>query len=151
MPAGARVDRDRDAHSLYAHDAMLRRAARLLLRPFLPIALTAVAGCSADEIDPPEPAIESPGTFVAATDSTGVIVLFRTLRIVPLSTRESIYDAIVYGGEPSSYEQAKSWAKDPDWPVASPHSSYSYQQILSSQPEAVWFRSLTSVELAALF
>lgn len=127
---------------------MLRRAARHVL---LSIALaTLLTGCSADSVDPPEPTIEIPGTFVAATDSGGVIVLLRTLRIVPLDNREAIYDAIVYGGEPSSYEQAKTWAKDPDWPVSSPHSSYSFQQILSSAPEAVWYRSLTHDELAAL-
>ena len=62
-----------------------------------------------------------------------------------------LVEDIVYGGEPSSYEEAKTWAKDPDWPVASPHSSYSYErQILTWQPEAVWYRSLTRAELDAL-
>jgi hypothetical protein len=111
----------------------------------------ALAGCSADSVDPPEPAIETPGTFVAATDSDGVSILLRTLRIIPLPNRQSIYDCIVYAGEPSSYEEAKTWAKDPDWPVGSPHSSYAYEaQILAWQPEAVWYRSLTQEELAAL-
>jgi hypothetical protein len=146
MPARARVDRDCEARSRYASRAMFRRMAH-----HVSVAL-ALAGCSADSVAPPEPVIETPGTFVAATDSDGVMILLRTLRIIPLPNRQSIYDAIVYSGEPSSYEEAKTWAMDPDWPVGSPHSSYAYEgQILTWQPEAVWYRSLTREELAALF
>lgn len=127
---------------------MFHRVARL---PFLLlVSLVALSGCSADAVDPPEPAIETPGTFVAATDSDGVIFLLRTLRIVPLDSRESIYEAILYSGEPSSYDEAKEWAKDPEYPVARPYSAYPYQTILTLQPEAVWFRTLTRDELDAV-
>src|SRR5262245_58706098 len=66
------ADRAHGACSRYARRPMLRRGARHVV---LPIALAPLlTGCSADSVAPPDPTIETPGTFVAATDSGGVIV-----------------------------------------------------------------------------
>jgi hypothetical protein len=108
----------------------------------------ALAGCSADAVSPPEPVIERPGAFVAVTDDDGVIFLVRTLRIVRIDSAESLYEAILYQGAPSSYDEAQAWAKDREWPVADEHVSYSFRVILSHDPEVVWFRTLTRDELA---
>ena len=125
---------------------MLRRAAR----PFVVALVPALASCSADSVSEPEPALERPGSFVAATDAEGIIVLVRTLRVVPIDSAESLYEAILYEGRPSSYDEATTWAKDRQWPVADPHGIFSLRMVLSSDPEVVWFRTLTEEELAAL-
>src|SRR5262245_12828105 len=134
--------------SRYAARAMLRRVARHFT--FLFALALALPGCSADAVVPPEPVVERPGSFVALTDSEGVIFLVRTLRVVPLTSNESIYEAILYSGQPSSYDEAKTWAKDPAWPVARPYSAYPLQTILTLHPEVVWFRTLTRYELDAV-
>lgn len=125
---------------------MLARAACLFGLALLP----ALAGCSADSVSSPEPTIERAGSFVAVTDDDGVIFLVRTLRIVRIDSAESLYDAILYQGQPSSYEEAKAWAMDREWPVADKHASYSFRVILSLDPEVVWFRTLTRNELVVL-
>lgn len=125
---------------------MLLRAAR----PFVVALVPALASCSADSVSEPEPALERPGSFVAATDAEGIIVLMRTLRVVPIDSAESLYEAMLYEGLPSSYEEAATWAKDRQWPVADPHGIFSLRMVLSSDPEVVWFRTLTEEELAAL-
>lgn len=125
---------------------MLARTACLFVFALLP----ALASCSADSVSEPEPALERPGSFVAATDAEGIIILMRTLRIVPIDSAESLYEAILYEGRPSSYDEATTWAKDENWPVADHHGSFSLRLLLSSDPEVVWFRTLTDDELAAL-
>jgi hypothetical protein len=123
---------------------------RRLARSFIALSL-ALGGCSADRLTPPEPGIKHPGAFVAVTDDDGVIVLLRTLRVVTLDSEESIYDAIRYEGIPSSYDEAETWARDRQWPVADDHVSLPFSLILSHDPEVVWFRTLTEEErLAAL-
>jgi hypothetical protein len=112
--------------------------------------LLALPRCSADSVTPSEPTVELPGSFVAATDTDGRIFLVRTLRVVPLGDEVSLFEAIEYQGSPSSYEEAKAWAKDPAWPVLRPHAIFSHSTILSLDPEVVWFRSLTDSELDAL-
>jgi hypothetical protein len=112
--------------------------------------LLALPRCSADSVTPREPTVEQPGSFVAATDTDGIIFLVRTLRLVPLGDQETLYEAIVYQGSPSSYDEAEAWAKDPAWPVARPHAIFSLGAILSFDPEVVWFRSLTESERDAL-
>jgi len=125
---------------------MLARAACLVAFALLP----ALAGCSADSVSEPVPAVERPGSFVAATDAEGIIVLMRTLRVVPIDSAESLYEAMLYEGRPSSYAEAKEWAKDHSLPVADPHGIFSLRMILSSDPEVVWFRTLTESERAAV-
>ena len=112
--------------------------------------LLALPSCSADSVTPPEPTLEQPGSFVAATDTDGIIFLVRTLRVVSLGDEVSLFEAIEYQGSPSSYEEAKTWAQDPAWPVLRPHAVFSHGAILSSNPEVVWFRSLTESERDAL-
>jgi hypothetical protein len=125
---------------------MLARAACLFVVALLP----GLLGCSADSVSEPEPPLERPGSFVVVTDAEGIIVLMRTLRVVPIDSAESLYEAILYEGQPSSYHEATTWAKDRDWPVADHHGSFSLRMVLSSNPEVVWFRTLTDDELAAL-
>ena len=110
----------------------------------------ALPRCSADSVTPPEPTLELPGSFVAATDTDGIIFLVRTLRVVPLGDQVTLYEAMVYQGAPSSYDEAKAWAKDPAWPVARPHAIFALDAILSFDPEVVWFRSLTESERDAV-
>jgi hypothetical protein len=124
---------------------VLARSATLVV-----FALSVLAGCSADSVSEPEPALERGGSFVAVTSTEGAIILLRTLRIVRLDGPESIYEAIVYEGQPSSYAEAKAWAQDRDWPVYDSHGIFSLQDVLSSDPEVVWFRTLTASEYAAL-
>jgi len=124
---------------------MLARSVTLFV-----LALSALAGCSADSVPEPVPEIERGGSFVAVTSIEGAIILLRTLRIVRIDGPESIYEAIVYEGQPSSYAEAKAWAKDRDWPVYDAHGIFSLQSVLSIDPEVVWFRTLTENERAAL-
>jgi len=114
-------------------------------------ALLVISACSADSLTPPEPTVETPGAFVVTTDDSGVTILFRTLRVVPIDGTESLLDAILYAGEPSSSEEAKAWAKDRAFPVADPHVGFSLRGIISLEPEVVWFRTLTQDERAAVF
>jgi len=108
------------------------------------------ASCSADAVTPPEPAVELPGSFVAVTENDGRILLIRTLRVVPLDSRESLLEAIQYSGAPATVEEARALARDPAAPVFDPHAIFSLQAILAFSPEAVWFRTLSDYELAAL-
>jgi hypothetical protein len=112
--------------------------------------LSVLAGCSADSVSEPEPIIERAGSFVAVTEAEGTIVLLRTLRVVPIDSAESLYEAILYEGRPSSYDEAEAWAKDRDLPVSDPHGIFSLRNVLSGNPEVVWFRTLTEDERAAL-
>jgi hypothetical protein len=113
-------------------------------------ALAFGTACSADSLTPPEPALERPGSFVAATDDDGVIFLTRTLRVVALDGEETALEASIYGGAPSSYDEARAWAKEPSLPIASPHAIFSLSVFLTLEPEVVWFRTLTENELSAL-
>jgi len=109
-----------------------------------------LAGCSADAVTPPEPTIQTQGAFVSATDSDGVNFLMRTLRFVPFGDGDALLDIILYSGEPSSDEEAKEWAKDPDWPVANPSAGISLLVLQSLGPEVVWFRTVSQSELDEL-
>lgn len=113
-------------------------------------ALAFGSACSADSLTPPEPELEDPGSFVAATDDEGIIFLTRTLRVVPIDNAETLYEAIIYRGVPASYDEAKSWAKDPSRPIAESHAIFSLRVFLTLDPEVVWFRTLTDDELSAL-
>ena len=124
---------------------MLRRAARFALVPIW----LALSGCSADAVVPPEPAVERPGSFVFVTDDLGSF-LIRTLRVVPIDSRESLLEAIYYSGVPSSADEALTWAKDPTSPIAERHATFSLRAVLELSPEVVWFRTLTDSELEAL-
>ncbi|HEX6277830.1 MAG TPA: hypothetical protein VFZ53_32530 [Polyangiaceae bacterium] len=126
---------------------MLARSARLA--PLL-ASLLAFSSCSADSVTPPEPVVERPGSFVAVTEGDGSLVLLRTLRVVPIDSRESLFEAIHYQGSPESHEEAEKWAKDPAWPIADRHAVFSLNAILSVRAEVVWFRTLTESELEAL-
>ena len=112
--------------------------------------LLSISACSADSVTPPEPTLETEGAFVVATDDVGVTFLLRTLRVLPIDSTESLLDAILYRGEPSSPEEARAWAKDRALPVADPHASFSLLVLQSLEPEVVWFRSLTQDERDAL-
>ena len=126
---------------------MLARSARLAL---LLASLLAFSSCSADSVTPPEPEVVRPGSFVAVTEGNGSLILLRTLRVVPIDSRESLYEAIHYQGSPESHEEAAKWAKDPTWPVADWHAIFSLNSILSVGAEVVWFRTLTESELEGL-
>jgi hypothetical protein len=112
--------------------------------------LLAFPSCSADSVTPPDPAVVRPGAFVATTDGQGELFLIRTLRVVPIDSRESLLEAIHYQGTPASYDEATKWAKDPSWPIADRHATFSLNSILSVRAEVVWFRTLTESELEAL-
>ena len=117
---------------------------------FLLAVLPFGSACSADSVTPPEPEVEHPGSFVAAQDTDGLILLLRTLRIVPIDSTESLLEAIHYQGTPSSYAEATAWAKDPELPVLERHALFSLRQVLSTEHEVVWFRTLSQDELAGL-
>jgi hypothetical protein len=124
---------------------MLRiRSSLTLLLPLL------LASCSADAVNPPEPTVELPGSFVAITEEDGRILLIRTLRVIPIDSHESLLEAIQYSGAPTSLDEARALARDRSAPVFDPHAIFSLQSILSFSPEVVWFRTLSDYELAAL-
>ena len=114
------------------------------------VALAFATSCSADSLTPPEPELEQPGSFVVATDDEGLIFLTRTLRVVPIDNAETLLESFIYRGVPSSYDEAKSWAKDPSLPIAEDHAIFSLRIFLTLEPEVVWFRTLTEDELSAL-
>ena len=126
---------------------MLARAVRFAT--LLPILLL-LSGCSADSVTPPEPTVRRPGSFVALTNEDGGIFLIRTLRVVPFEDGESLFEAIHYQGLASSHDEARRWAKDPNFPVFDEHAIFLLQSVLSLDPEVVWYRTLTESELAAL-
>jgi hypothetical protein len=124
--------------------------ARLVRLATLLASLLAFSSCSADSVTPPEPAVVRPGAFVAVTSDDGSIILIRTLRVVPIDSRESLLEAIHYEGSPKDDDEAKQWAKDPSWPILERHAIFSLNSILSVRAEVVWFRTLTESELDAL-
>jgi hypothetical protein len=114
------------------------------------VAALVISACSADSVTPAEPTLETPGAFAVATDDSGLTILFRTLRVVPIDGMESLLEAILYAAAPTSPEQARALAKDRTLPVADPHAIFSLRDVMSLEPEVVWFRTLTEDERDAL-
>lgn len=128
--------------SMSGHGWMVRcvRAAALALA-------LAPAACSADAAVAPEPAVETPGTFVA-TYADGQFGLFRSLGTVSYFG-DSFVVMLVYEVRPSSWDDAIDLAKRAELPARDRVQYRAPSQLPEHRP--VWFRTLTRSEEAVRF
>ena len=122
----------------------LRASALCLL-----LQLTLLSGCSADALTPPEPALETPGAYVAWVDrSDDQIRLFRTVAASAFGADDSLLLGILYSARPESFEHARELARERDL-FQQVHQYFIPRSQLLSQPhEVVWFRTLSSADIS---
>lgn len=102
----------------------------------------ALAACSADTVDAPEPGVETPGAFVGVDDDSLGIVILRTRGTTGLQTGDRILVVDVLEADPRSFEEARALARGPDLPVRTPNYFITLRTVLTNPHEVLWFRSL---------
>ena len=104
--------------------------------------------CSADAVDEPVPALETPGTFIASARKTDGYDLFRTRTVLFLDDRRTylFFDEHLDGA--ATLDEARSKAQDPALALTfvGPRLRSNF---LETSWHVVWYRSLTKEERAA--
>jgi hypothetical protein len=105
-------------------------------------------GCSADAVDAPEPAIDTPGAFVAYEESPGQLRLMRTFQKLVADDNAFLFAAF-YDPLLGSYAEAENMARDRS---ATPQPDLIGLDLtaFAAPYRVVWFRSLSEQERARL-
>jgi hypothetical protein len=101
-----------------------------------------VGACSADAVEAPDPAVETPGTFVGLEDEASGLVIFRVRGMTGVAGGDRILIVDVLEAKPESFEQARALVRGPDLPVRSPNYLITLLSVLTHPHEVLWFRSL---------
>lgn len=107
----------------------------------LALALSMVAGCSADALPEPEPAVETPGAIVAMDTEGQGILLMQTQGILA-GTGDPILFVDLYQDSPRDFAEARELARDPNLEVRTKDYFITLLTVISSPHEVVWYRSL---------
>jgi hypothetical protein len=106
------------------------------------LGVAAVLGCSAEDVEAPEPQVSTPGALVAMGDEDSGIVMFRTHSRTGDGRGDPILIVDLFQAQPRSFEEARALARGPELPVR----TYSYfitlRTVLTNPHEVLWFRSL---------
>jgi hypothetical protein len=113
------------------------------LRYALFFACLSTAGCSSDAAPIPEPDIKHAGSFVAY--GQGELTLIRTLQAISLGNDYVVF-ATIYDVTPTSFDEARALAQQPDLPVRQGYTAGSESLLKAQRHEVVWFRTLTAEE-----
>lgn len=116
----------------------------------LSVLLAGASGaCSADAVGEPEPALETPGAFVAWQDRNDEqLRLFRMVAPVPFDANDTLLLGILYAPRPDSFAHARELAQEHDLPEQVHQYFVARSQIVSQPHEVVWFRTLQSSDIA---
>ena len=101
------------------------------------------AACSSDAAPIPEPDIKNAGSFVAF--GQGELTVIRTLQAISLGNDYVVF-ATIYDVAPTSFDEARALAQQPDLPVRQGYTAGSERLIKAQPHEVVWFRTLTQEE-----
>jgi hypothetical protein len=117
------------------------------LRDFLAVAglCVNVAGCSADAVEEPLPALHLPGTFVVRENDDGSFRLYRTRTAIAFTPERTF---LFMDEHPSAFdgvEDGRLKARDHDL-VLVPTGPWLLTQFTKSPYWIVWYRSLTDEE-----
>jgi hypothetical protein len=118
---------------------MVRAFAALLL------SLAALPACSSEALPEPEPALDTPGAFVAADDPAGGLRLLRTLDGLLLEN-DTILFVTIYDVAPASFDEARAMAMDHGIRIRFELEFISKNFIREGNHRVVWFRTLTEEE-----
>lgn len=104
-------------------------------------------GCASDDLTSPEPALETPGAFVAIDgyDAENEITLIRILDRLTLESETLLFYSI-YDVKPDSWQQAREFARDPNLPLRTEIDAQPRAAITFHPWRVVWFRTLTEEE-----
>lgn len=103
------------------------------------------AGCSSDALTPPQPTLFTPGAFTAVDEQNGRITLYRTLDYLEIET-DTLLFLTEYDVLPTSYDDARTLAQDPDLPLRMASLGASAKLFPGHPYQVVWFRTLTDEE-----
>jgi len=118
-----------------------RRATSVVTPPALALALSMMAGCSADALTAPEPEVETPGAIVAM-DTEGQGILLMQTQGTLAGQGDPILFVDLYQVTPQSFAEARELARDPNLRVRTKDYFVTLLTVVSSPHEVVWFRSL---------
>ena len=119
----------------------LRRATPVATLPALALALSMLAGCSADAVEAPEPSVETPGAIVAMDTEGQGILLMQTQGVTGIGQGDPILFVDLYQVTPGSFAEARELARDPNLKVRTKDYFITVLTVVSSPHEVVWFRS----------
>lgn len=126
----------------------MRRARKRSLVGLALVGLGAgLLGCSADAVTAPEPALDTPGAFVAIEERFGIF-LHRTLGSSTLGSDENVLLFLRYAPVSDSFAAARGLAREPALPVQNPNLFVSESTVLALPHEIVWFRTLSAAEIS---
>ena len=108
----------------------------------------ALAGCSADAVDSPEPTLDTKGAFVAVVGDAGELELYRTLAILGEGNDNDAFFVVPYIESPASFTSAREMAKDPHLPHRAV-TAIGRRYVTSREWQVVWFRSVSAEEEAS--
>ena len=106
------------------------------------LALSMLAGCSADAVEAPEPEVETPGAIVAMDTEGQGILLMQTQGITGFGQGDPILFVDLYQVTPRTFAEARELARDPNLRVRTKDYFITLLTVVSSPHEVVWFRSL---------
>ena len=130
-----------------AFDGRLRPSA-VALASLLTLAASGVA-CSADAVTVPEPALETPGAFIAWVDaSDDELRLFRMVAPASFGPDDLLLLGILYAARPENFEHARELAQTHDLPEQVHQYFVARSQVVSQPHEVVWFRTLRSADIS---
>lgn len=112
--------------------------------------LWALAGCSSDAVDPPEPTLETPGSFVAREVAPNELHLFLILGALRLDNGQTMLLMRRFAPRPSNWVSAKELAQQPNLPIDLALTYSPENEFVTSPYRVVWFRTLTEQERDAI-
>lgn len=109
----------------------------------------ASGACSADAVTAPEPALETPGAFIAWEDRYDEqLRLFRMVAPISFGPSDTLLLGILYAARPESFEHARELAQQHDLREQVHQYFLARSQVVSQPHEVVWFRTLQRSEIA---
>jgi hypothetical protein len=123
------------------------RGMSIRLRAGLTLAFscTSLLACASDTAPEPEPALNTPGAFVAVDEGKGALTLHRSLSTLRLEN-DTILFLTIYDVQPSSWAEAREISKRHDLPILHDVVTASMNQFPAGPHRVVWFRTLTKEE-----
>jgi hypothetical protein len=109
--------------------------------------VSTLSGCASDDLTPPEPEVETPGSFIAVEgyEEPGKLTLVRMIDRLNFEFETLLFYSI-YDVDPATWDEARELAKRPDLPLRQEIDAQPSGAITESPHKVVWFRTLTEAE-----
>lgn len=117
------------------------------MRPAVVIASALILGCGAsDTLPEPEATLETPGAFVAQQETSGELVLLRTIDKLTVENQDTLLFFVLYDVTPASWDDARELSKRAYLPVEMAQLTAIESLFVEAPHRVVWYRSLTDEE-----